>query len=149
MIVVAHKEKPNIESGSFMDKRLFMSLIHSVWNIRPETRIKDHPAPYPVILPKRLLYLLTGVDDLILDPFAGSFTTGVACLQTGRRFIGCEIDPGYFEIGRKRMEQAALQPPLFTTQATTTDYQQPPLLVPAPDWTMPYKVVQDKRAIEL
>jgi DNA modification methylase len=43
------------------------------------------------------------------DPFMGSGTTGVACMQLGRRFIGCEIDPGYFEIARKRIEAAAAQ----------------------------------------
>jgi DNA modification methylase len=42
----------------------------------------------------------------VLDPFMGSGTTGVACMQTGRKFIGCEIDPGYFEIARKRIEAA-------------------------------------------
>ena len=49
---------------------------------------------------------LTGA---ILDPFMGSGTTGVACVQTGRNFIGIEIDPGYFEIAKKRIEQAQLQ----------------------------------------
>jgi site-specific DNA-methyltransferase (adenine-specific) len=47
----------------------------------------------------------------ILDPFMGSGTTGVACVQTGRNFIGIEIDEGYFNIAKQRIEQA--QPPLF------------------------------------
>ena len=42
----------------------------------------------------------------ILDPFAGSGTTGVACVQTGRNFIGFEIDPHYCEIARKRIGEA-------------------------------------------
>ena len=45
----------------------------------------------------------------VLDPFMGSGTTGVACLQTGRRFIGIEIDPGYFDIACRRIEAAAAQ----------------------------------------
>jgi site-specific DNA-methyltransferase (adenine-specific) len=49
------------------------------------------------------------VENTIFDPFMGSGTTGVACMQLGRRFIGCEIDPGYFEIARKRIEAAASQ----------------------------------------
>ncbi len=49
----------------------------------------------------------------VLDPFMGSGTTGVACMQTGRNFIGCEIDPGYFAIAKKRIEDAAAQPPLI------------------------------------
>ncbi len=48
-------------------------------------------------------------DGLVLDPFMGSGTTGVACLQTGRRFIGIEIDEGYFDIAVRRIEAAAAQ----------------------------------------
>jgi len=47
--------------------------------------------------------------DTILDPFMGSGTTGVACVQTGRNFIGIEIDPGYFEIAQKRIAEARRQ----------------------------------------
>ena len=52
---------------------------------------------------------LTNPGDVILDPFMGSGTTGVACLNTGRRFIGIELDPGYFEIARQRLEAASAQ----------------------------------------
>ena len=41
---------------------------------------------------------------MVLDPFMGSGTTGVACLNTDRDFIGIEIDPKYFEIAQKRIE---------------------------------------------
>lgn len=47
--------------------------------------------------------------DLVIDPFMGSGTTGVACVQMGRKFIGIEIDPGYFEIACKRIEAAQRQ----------------------------------------
>jgi len=49
----------------------------------------------------------------ICDPFMGSGTTGVAALQLGRRFIGIELDPGYFDIACKRIEEAWKQPRLF------------------------------------
>ena len=52
---------------------------------------------------------LTNPGDLVLDPFCGSGTTGVACVQTGRRFIGIEIDPGYADIARARIAKAAEQ----------------------------------------
>ena len=42
----------------------------------------------------------------ILDPFMGSGTTGVACMRTGRKFIGCEIDKGYYDIAKRRIEEA-------------------------------------------
>ena len=49
---------------------------------------------------------------LVLDPFCGSGTTGVACIKTGRRFIGIEIDPVYADIARRRIREA--EPVLFT-----------------------------------
>lgn len=48
----------------------------------------------------------------IFDPFMGSGTTGVACVRTGRRFIGCEIDASYFEIAQRRIALAQLSPML-------------------------------------
>ena len=50
----------------------------------------------------------------IFDPFMGSGTTGIAAVQLGFNFIGCEISPEYFAIAEKRIKQAALQPGLFT-----------------------------------
>jgi DNA modification methylase len=49
------------------------------------------------------------INGIISDPFMGSGTTGVACVQTGRKFIGIEIEPKYFEIAVKRIQQAQLQ----------------------------------------
>lgn len=46
---------------------------------------------------------------LVLDPFMGSGTTAVACLRTGRHFLGCEMHPGYFERAQKRIEGASAQ----------------------------------------
>jgi len=51
--------------------------------------------------------------DFILDPFMGSGTTGVACAKLGRRFIGIEIDEGYFEIACERIRKAYAQPDMF------------------------------------
>jgi len=67
----------------------------------------DHPTQKTVSL---MTYILELYDcRTILDPFMGSGTTGVACVQTGRKFIGIEIDPNYFEIARKRISEAQLQ----------------------------------------
>ena len=65
-----------------------------------------HPCPKPLAAWTWLIDKAAPVGSTILDPFMGSGTTGVACMQTGRKFIGCEIDPGYFEIARKRIEAA-------------------------------------------
>ena len=56
---------------------------------------------------------LTQPGDTILDPFMGSGTTGVACVKTGRNFIGIEIDEGYFAIAEKRIKEAQMQPRLM------------------------------------
>lgn len=72
----------------------------------------DHPTPKPERLMRWLI--LNSQANTIFDPFMGSGTTGVACVQLGRNFIGCEIDPNYFEIAQKRIETAQMQPQLFT-----------------------------------
>lgn len=70
-----------------------------------------HGAEKPVELMRKFIKLCPG--DLILDPFMGSGTTGVACANLGRKFIGIEIEPKYFDIACRRIEQAYLQPRLF------------------------------------
>ena len=52
-------------------------------------------------------------QGVILDPFMGSGTTGVACVKLGRKFIGIEIDEGYFDIACERIRKAYAQPDMF------------------------------------
>ncbi len=56
-----------------------------------------------------LVRLFSNPGDLILDPFAGSGTTGVAALRLGRRFLGWEMNPEYVEVARKRLANAREQ----------------------------------------
>lgn len=70
---------------------------------------KYHPTQKPLALMKWCIELTTSVGDTILDPFMGSGTTGVAAVQLGRKFIGIEIDETYYEIAKKRIQQAMLQ----------------------------------------
>lgn len=67
-----------------------------------------HPTEKPVRLLERLLALTTLPGDIVLDPFAGSFSTGVACVGMERSFIGYEIDKEYFEAGKARVEGSLL-----------------------------------------
>jgi hypothetical protein len=69
-----------------------------------------HPTQKPVELMKWCLEFVDG--ETILDPFTGSGTTGVACIRTGRRFIGIEISREYCDIAVKRMERELSQPRL-------------------------------------
>lgn len=65
---------------------------------------KLHPTQKPVKLLKYLIETYTNKNDLVLDNTAGSFSTGIACIKTNRKFIGIELDKNYFEIGKKRIE---------------------------------------------
>ena len=77
-------------------------------------RKRIHPNQKPVSL---MIWCMektkVPVGATVLDPFMGSGTTGVACVQTGRSFVGVEIDPDYFEIAKKRIVEAQLQPRLL------------------------------------
>jgi hypothetical protein len=72
-----------------------------------------HPTQKPVELMTWCLSHLPFAMGTILDPFMGSGTTGVACVKAGRRFVGIEIDPGYFDIACSRIRKAYQQPDMF------------------------------------
>jgi DNA modification methylase len=75
-----------------------------------------HPTQKPVALMQWCLGYLP--EGLVLDPFMGSGTTGVACAKTGRKFVGIEIDEGYFDIACDRIRKAYLQPDMFLEKAS-------------------------------
>src|SRR5262249_42017999 len=62
-------------------------------------------------------------NGTILDPFMGSGTTGVAAVKLGRRFVGIEIDPGYFDIACRRIDDALKQPDMFVEVPALTPKQ--------------------------
>lgn len=66
-----------------------------------------HPTIKPVNILENFIINSCFENGVVLDPFMGSGSTGVACVNTGRRFIGMELDCGYFEIAQKRIEEAA------------------------------------------
>jgi site-specific DNA-methyltransferase (adenine-specific) len=65
-----------------------------------------HPTQKPVSIIQTIIEWLTDERQIVLDPFMGSGTTGVACVRTGRNFIGIEIDPQYFAIAERRIAEA-------------------------------------------
>ena len=77
----------------------------------------DHPCPKPDAWMRWLVSLASRPDEIVLDPFMGSGTTGVAALKLGRKFIGIEIEPRYFDIACKRIAEAWSQPRLFDEPA--------------------------------
>lgn len=77
-------------------------MIHSFSNILGG---RFHPTEKPVELMKFYIENSSNVDDVVLDPFMGSGSVGVACIQSGRKFIGCEID-SYYDIAKYRLQDA-------------------------------------------
>lgn len=92
--------------------------------IIPDEEIKGHPCPKPIGWGIELVEKLTSESETILDPFMGSGTTGVASVKMGRKFIGIEREPKYFDIACKRIEQAYAQPDFFVEQTKAKPKQE-------------------------
>jgi DNA modification methylase len=89
---------------SWVSSDEFMEATLDLWRIAPESaRRVNHPAPFPVELPLRLIDLYTYEGDLVLDPFLGSGSTAVAAARRRRRFAGYDTDAAYVEIARSRV----------------------------------------------
>lgn len=79
-----------------------------IWRDIPGARAtKNHPAPFPVEIPRRLARMFSFPGDTVLDPFSGSFSTSVGAAQAGRDSIGLEIGQGYVEHGIRRLSDLA------------------------------------------
>jgi DNA modification methylase len=89
----------------------------------PKGMDKSHPCEKPVTLMEWCLGFLPTAET-ILDPFAGSGSTGVACVNLGRKFIGIERDPDYFEIMCRRIEEAHRQTDLFVAKPAPKPMQE-------------------------
>ncbi len=79
----------------------------------PKGRDRHHQTEKPVALMRQLVALFSIPGDLVLDPFMGSGTPGVAAIELGRRFVGIELNPGYFDVACKRIAAAERQEDLF------------------------------------
>lgn len=93
----------------------------------------EHPTQKPRLLMTELVSLFTSPGALVADPFMGSGTTGVAAIQLGRRFVGVERNPRYFEIACRRIEEAHKQGALFPHEVPNRPTQQH--LLPGPSST--------------
>lgn len=91
---------------STMSKNEFMRNVKSVWQIQPANR-EDHPAPFPVELPRRAVDLHSYVGDTVVDPFMGVGSTGVAAVEAGRSFIGYDISDRYCSVADERITNAS------------------------------------------
>ncbi|MGQ0825673.1 MAG: DNA methyltransferase [Actinomycetota bacterium] len=102
----AIRKERNLPWDSSLTREVFMDGTTDVWEIAPESaRRVNHPAPFPVELPYRLIDLYTYKGDLVLDPFMGSGTTAVAAVRARRHFVGYDTDTEYVERAKLRADR--------------------------------------------
>ena len=112
VVVLLYKEswKKRARGTSDIGRDEFIDWTNGTWTFGGETRRVGHPAPFPVELPRRCVKLFSYREDTVLDPFAGSGSTLLACRETGRRGIGVEISSEYCRLITERLRAATLRP---------------------------------------
>lgn len=107
LIVVLYKgdwKKTQGTRVSDISSEEFKDWTQGVWCFNGESKKRiGHPAPFPKELPYRCIKMFSYVGDVVLDPFAGSGTTLVVAQNTNRKSVGIELDPTYFELAKKRI----------------------------------------------
>ncbi len=96
----------DLEPKVFSDRNPELDSADMPQNRSGNPKSNFHPTVKPIALMEYLIKMVTKKDGIILDQFMGSGTTGVACVNTNRNFIGIELDEKYFEIAKKRIERA-------------------------------------------
>lgn len=100
-----YKRAKTEEKEDTISKEEFMEWTKSIWTMKAESAKKiGHPAPFPQELPRRLIKMFSFTNDIILDPFMGSGTTGVCALGEKRNFVGYEINEDYIKIASERIK---------------------------------------------
>lgn len=97
-------------SRSFKTAQFKRGTLSNLWRIKRGKKIvNSHGAVFPIKLAEQVIGNFTEVDASILDPFMGCGTTGVACKNLNRNFIGIELDPDYFQVAKERIESAKFE----------------------------------------
>jgi site-specific DNA-methyltransferase (adenine-specific) len=90
-----------------IDKEDFLESTKSVWRFSPQSAKRaNHPAPFPVESPRRLIQLYTYTGDVVLDPFIGTGATAMAAAVAGRRYVGYDTSAEYCAIAEDRIAEA-------------------------------------------
>jgi site-specific DNA-methyltransferase (adenine-specific) len=107
-IIILSKDKDNYNFYDTSKKcgNVIEGINQDIPNVKREGKLQDHPTQKPVALMKKLIEIHSLPKHTILDPFMGGGSTGIACQETGRSFIGIEIDPDYFKLAEHRINQA-------------------------------------------
>ncbi len=108
LLVFAKQDYSRPDKGvSDIERDEFMASTLSIWEVPAESAKRvGHPAPFPVELAERVIRLYSYVDDVILDPFMGSGSTGVAAVRNQRHYVGYDISPEYCDLARSRIQAA-------------------------------------------
>jgi site-specific DNA-methyltransferase (adenine-specific) len=102
------KPTEEMERQSFIPTDDYAAWFAPVWTDVTGQLRRDHPAPFPIEIARRLIRMCSFSGDTVLDPFAGTGTTTLAAIETGRNSISVEIEPEYINLIEKRL--AAAQP---------------------------------------
>lgn len=105
LIFSKDSQKLSCSGVSDLTKEEFVTYANSLWTFSPERNQKkfNHPAMFPEELPYRLIKMNTFRQDIVLDPFMGTGTTGLVCKKLDRQFIGIEMDKQYYNTAKERI----------------------------------------------
>lgn len=99
------------------------SILKGYKPVSPNNR--NHPTEKPIELFRYLIEKVSDPLQVVLDPFMGAGTTGLAALKTGRKFVGIEVEPKYFDVACRRMEAEQQSPGLFALEAPALSSNHP------------------------
>jgi len=109
VILVLYKKTWKRGSGSGISditRAEFLEWTNGVWSFKGESKKRvGHPTPFPVELPRRCIRMFSFVDDTVMDPFLGSGSTLLACLDLKRKGVGVEMDRAYCRLAVGRLHQ--------------------------------------------
>jgi len=114
-IIWAAKNEKSKHTFNYLDMKIQNGgkQMKTVWSLnaprRQEKQFGKHPTQKPIALLERIIQASTNSGDLVFDPFSGSATTGVASIQQGRRFVGCELERNFLSIASDRLKDALLE----------------------------------------
>jgi len=102
VLIILQNSSP--ESRSFKTAQFDRGTLSNVWHMKRGKKIdKSHGATFPIELPEKAISSFTNEGDTVLDPFMGTGTTGLACKNLSRDFVGIEVDADYFNIAKERI----------------------------------------------
>lgn len=107
-IVILSKDKDNYNFYDTSKKcgNVIEGINQDIPNAKKYGKLQDHPTQKPITLMRKLLEIHSLPEHKVLDPFMGGGSTGIACQELGRSFIGIEIDPDYFKLAEHRINKS-------------------------------------------